>query len=103
MIDACVGCDDYRHHLSMLQWAANQISKIARRIRANYRTAKIELMHEARREAYGRISSLVGRIGPSLKWLDLGDSQAASSIDQLSPCIVVCGALMLVNQPLFPP
>ena len=20
MIDACVGCDDYRHHLSMLQW-----------------------------------------------------------------------------------
>ena len=29
MIDACVGCDDYRHHLSMLQWASNQITKIA--------------------------------------------------------------------------
>ena len=51
-------------------------------------------MHEARREAYGRISSLVGRIGPSLKWL--GDSREIlkrlPSIDQLSPCIVVCGA-----------
>jgi nucleolar GTP-binding protein len=95
MIDACVGCDDYRHHLSMLQWAANQISKIAtQNTRKITRTAKIELMHEARREAYGRISSLVGRIGPSLKWL--GDSREIlkrlPSIDQLSPCIVVCGA-----------
>ena len=95
MIDACVGCDDYRHHLSMLQWAANQISKIAtQHTRKITRTAKIELMHEARREAYGRISSLVGRVGPSLKWL--GDSREIlkrlPSIDQLSPCIVVCGA-----------
>ena len=95
MIDACVGCDDYRHHLSMLQWAANQISKIAtQNTRKITRTAKIELMHEARREAYGRISSLVGRIGPSLRWL--GDSREIlkrlPSIDQLSPCIVVCGA-----------
>ena len=95
MIDACVGCDDYRHHLSMLQWAANQISKIAtQNTRKITRTAKIELMHEARREAYGRISSLVGRIGPSLRWL--GESREIlkrlPSIDQLSPCIVVCGA-----------
>ena len=95
MIDACVGCDDYRHHLSMLQWAANQISKIAtQNTRKITRTAKLELMHEARREAYGRISSLVGRIGPSLRWL--GDSREIlkrlPSIDQLSPCIVVCGA-----------
>ena len=95
MIDACVGCDDYRHHLSMLQWAANQISKIAtQHTRKITRTAKIELMHEARREAYGRISSLVGRIGPSLRWL--GDAREIlkrlPSIDQLSPCIVVCGA-----------
>ena len=95
MIDACVGCDDYRHHLSMLQWASNQISKIAtQNTRKITRTAKIELMHEARREAYGRISSLIGRVGPSLEWL--GQSREIlkklPSIDQLSPCIVVCGA-----------
>ncbi len=29
MIDACVGCDDYRHHLSMLQWGARQVTSIA--------------------------------------------------------------------------
>ena len=67
--------------------------------------AKIELMHEARREAYGRISSLVGRIGPSLKWL--GDSREIlkrlPSIDQLSPALWFVARLMLVNQPLFPP
>ena len=95
MIDACVGCDDYRHHLSMLQWASNQISKIAtQNSKKIVRTAKIELMHEARREAYGRISSIVGRIRPSLVWL--GESREVlkrlPSIDQLSPCIVVCGA-----------
>ena len=95
MIDACVGCDDYRHHLSMLQWASNQITKIAtQNSKKIIRTARIELMHEARREAYGRISSLIGRIGPSLEWL--GESREIlkrlPSIDQLSPCIVVCGA-----------
>ena len=95
MIDACVGCDDYRHHLSMLQWAANQISKIAtQNTKKITRTAKVELMHEARREAYGRISSLVGRVGPSLKWLSDAREilKKLPSIDQLSPCIVVCGA-----------
>ena len=40
MIDACVGCDDYRHHLSMLQWAANQISKIATQNTQNYPDGK---------------------------------------------------------------
>ena len=95
MIDACVGCDDYRHHLSMLQWASNQVSKIAtQNTRKITRTGKIELMHEARREAYGRISSIISRIGPSLDWL--GQSREVlkrlPSIDQLSPCIVVCGA-----------
>ncbi|MBT4919936.1 MAG: hypothetical protein HON10_00915 [Euryarchaeota archaeon] len=95
MIDACVGCDDYRHHLSMLQWAAKQISNIStQNTKKIIRTAKIELMHEARREAYGRISSLVGRIGPSLKWLSESREvlKRLPSIDQLSPCIVVCGA-----------
>ena len=95
MIDACVGCDDYRHHLSMLQWASNQISNIAvQNSKKITRTAKIELMHEARREAYGRISSIIGRIGPSLNWLSESREilKRLPSIDQLSPCIVVCGA-----------
>ena len=28
MIEACVGTDDYRHHLSMLQWGASQCNEL---------------------------------------------------------------------------
>ena len=48
MIEACVGTDDYRHHLSMLQWGASQVQRIAtQNNRKIIRTARIELMHEA--------------------------------------------------------
>ena len=29
MIDACVGCDDYRKNLATLQWASKQVLRIA--------------------------------------------------------------------------
>ena len=31
LIDAAVGCDAYRHHLSTIQWAADQSMEIAQR------------------------------------------------------------------------
>ncbi len=95
MIEACVGTDDYRHHLSMLQWGGTQVLRIAtQNTRKIVRTAQIELMHEARREAYGRIGSILGRVGPSLKWLNEAREtlKALPQIDTLLPCIVVCGA-----------
>ena len=70
MIDACVGCDDYRHHLSMLQWGGKQVLNIAgQNSKKIVRTGRTELMHDARREAYGRICSILRRVGPSLTWL----------------------------------
>lgn len=95
MIDACVGCDDYRHHLSMLQWGGKQVLNIAsQNSKKIVRTGQTELMHDARREAYGRISSIMRRVGPSLKWLSEAREtlKKLPTIDQLSPCIVVCGA-----------
>ena len=95
MIEACVGTDDYRHHLSMLQWGGTQVLRIANQnTRKIVRTAQIELMHEARREAYGRIGSILGRVGPSLKWLNEAREtlKALPQIETLLPCIVVCGA-----------
>ena len=95
MIEACVGTDDYRHHLSMLQWGASQVQRIAtQNTRKIIRTARIELMHEARREAYGRIGSIMGRVGPSLKWLNESREilKALPQIDSSLPVIVVCGA-----------
>jgi len=51
-------------------------------------------MHEARKEAYGRISSIMRQVSESLLWL----SEARETlkklpvIDPVSPCIVICGA-----------
>ncbi|MEJ6530061.1 MAG: NOG1 family protein [Candidatus Poseidoniales archaeon] len=95
MIDACVGCDDYRHHLSMLQWAAKRITAISgQNSKKIVRTARTELMHDARKEAYGRISSVMRQVGKSLLWL----SEARETLKKLPtinselPCVVVCGA-----------
>ena len=95
MIDACVGCDDYRHNLSMLQWGAKRVNSIAaQNSKKIVRTGRTELMHDARKEAYGRISSILRQVSPSLLWL----SEARETLKKLPtistdlPCIVVCGA-----------
>lgn len=95
MVDACVGCDDYRHHLSMLGWGAKQMRKISKQNVAKItRSARFEVMHDARKEAYGRLSSIMRRVGPSLDWLHEGRMilRTLPVIDQLNPTIVVCGA-----------
>jgi len=95
MVDACVGCDDYRHHLSMLGWASKQMRKIAKQNSDKIiRTARFEVMHDARKEAYGRISSIMRRVGPSLDWLHKSRMilRELPVIDQVCPTIVVCGA-----------
>ena len=63
MIDACVGCDEYRKNLATLQWAAGQVQRIAgQNAKKIIRTGRTDLMHEARREAYGRISSVMRQV-----------------------------------------
>ena len=58
------------------------------------RTGRTDLMHEARREAYGRISSIMRQVGPSLIWLSEAREtlKRLPKVDPVSPCIVVCGA-----------
>ena len=95
MVDACVSCDEYRHQLSILGWGAKQIRNISRQnVRKLTRSGRTEVMHEARREAYGRISSIMRRIDKPLQWLN--DSRQTLRklpvIDELHPTIVVCGA-----------
>jgi len=95
MIDACVGCDEYRKNLATLQWAAGQVQRIAgQNAKKIIRTGRTDLMHEARREAYGRISSVMRQVGPSLEWLSEAREtlKRLPKIDPVSPCIVVCGA-----------
>jgi len=95
MVEACVGCDDYRHHLSMLGWGAKQMRRIAKQNAMKIiRTARFEVMHDARKEAYGRLSSIMRRIAPALDWLHQSRLvlRRLPVIDQLCPTIVVCGA-----------
>ena len=95
MIDACVGCDEYRKNLATLQWAAGQVQRIAsQNTKKIIRTGRTELMHDGRREAYGRISSIMRQVGPSLVWLSEAREtlKRLPKVDPVSPCIVVCGA-----------
>jgi len=95
MIDACVGCDDYRQNLAALQWAAGQVQRIAgQNAKKIIRAGRTELMHDARREAYGRISSIMRQIGPALAWLSAAREtlKRLPKVDPVSPCVVVCGA-----------
>ena len=60
LISAAVGLDEYKHNLSMLQWCSKQIRSVAKQnIDKIIKTGSIEFMHKTRREAYGRISSIV--------------------------------------------
>lgn len=95
MVDACVGCDDYRHHLSMLKWGGRQVNQIGKQNAVKIiRSGRIEVMHDARKEAYGRLSSIMRRVGSSLDWLHKARMtlRTLPVIDSLSPTIVVCGA-----------
>ena len=58
------------------------------------RSARFEVMHDARKEAYGRLSSIMRRVGPSLDWLHESRMilRELPVIDQVCPTIVVCGA-----------
>ncbi len=95
MVEAAVGCDDYRQSLGACQWAAEKCLEIsqqnAKKLR---RMVNPTPMHEARREAYGRISSIMGRIEDNLDFLrEARDTlRALPMIDSSEPCFVVAGA-----------
>jgi len=95
MVEAAVGCDDYRQSLGACQWAAQKCVEIsqqnAKKLR---RMVNLPPMHEARREAYGRISSIMGRIDKNLDFLrEARDTlRTLPMIDPTEPCLVVAGA-----------
>lgn len=95
MIDAAVGLDQYRQSLAALQWAGTQVRRIgSHNVSKIQTTGKVEAIHRARREAYGRISSVIERISRDLEFLL--DSRevlrALPHVDEYSPCVVVTGA-----------
>lgn len=95
MVEAAVGCDDYRQSLGACQWAAGKVIEIsAQNAKKLRRMVNLPPMHEARREAYGRIASIMGRIEKNLDFLrEARDTlRSLPMIDAADPCIVVAGA-----------
>ncbi len=95
LVDAAVGCDEYRRNLAALQWAAEQSHRIAGEAqRKILRLRDIDGFHKARRHAYGRLSSIIDQISPQVLWL--GGARNAlrklPAIDPMEPCIVVAGS-----------
>ena len=95
LIDAAVGNDKYRKSLGTIQWAAEQVRKIAGETqRKILRLRNIEGFHQARRHAYGRFSSILDQVSPQILWL--GEARdilrLLPSLDPSEPCIVVAGA-----------
>ena len=95
LIDAAVGNDEYRKSLGAIQWAAEQVRKIAGETqRKILRLRNIEGFHQARRHAYGRFSSILDQVSPQIMWL--GEARDIlrhlPSLDPSEPCIVVAGS-----------
>ncbi len=95
MVEAAVGCDDYRQSLGACQWAAGKCQEIAtQNAKKLRRMVNLPPMHETRREAYGRISSIMGRIESNIDFLaDARDIlRTLPMIDASEPCVVVAGS-----------
>ena len=95
LIDAAVGNDEYRKSLGTIQWAAEQVRKIAGETqRKILRLRNIEGFHQARRHAYGRFSSILDQVSPQILWLGEARNvlRKLPSLDSDEPCIVVAGA-----------
>ena len=95
LVDAAVGCDDYRKNLAALQWAAEKAQRISGEAQSKIlRLRDIDGFHKARRHAYGRLSSIIGQISPQILWLGEARNilRKLPSIDPLEPCIVVAGS-----------
>ena len=70
LIDAAVGNDEYRKTLGTIQWAAEQVRKIAGETqRKILRLRRIEGFHDDRRHDYVRFSSVIYQILPQILWL----------------------------------
>ena len=95
LVDAAVGCDDYKRNLAALQWAAEKSQRISGEAQSKIlRLRDIDGFHQARRHAYGRLSSIIDQISSQILWL--GDARdvlrTLPSIDPTEPCIVVAGS-----------
>ncbi len=93
LVDVLLDLGQLKKHLGALDWAADKVREITRLYRGRIGRAAGGSISELRREAYGRLSSVVKQIAPDLE--ALVDARKAlrrvPEVDPSIPTIVVAG------------
>jgi nucleolar GTP-binding protein len=92
-IDVVVGVDQLKKSLGALNWAVGIISKLENQYVFKVRRTKPETASNVRREAYGRISSVVNRIKDELDFLDFAKAKLRNmpTVDFDAVTVVIAG------------
>lgn len=92
-IDITVGVDDFKKALGALNWAFGIITQLEKDYGARIRRAPSEKAAGLRKQAYGRISSVVYKIEKDLDFLDFAKAQLRNfpTVDFDATSIVIAG------------
>ncbi len=92
-IDIVVGVDDYKHSLGAVYWALGVLKQIQSQYTTRIQRTDSNTAKEVRREAYGRIVSVVKRINEELDFLDFAKRELKNmpNIDFNAVRVVIAG------------
>lgn len=92
-IDITVGVDDFKQSLGALNWAYGIITQLEKEYGAKIRRAPSEKATGLRKQAYGRISSVVYKIEKDLDFLDFAKQNLRNmpTVDFEATSIVIAG------------
>jgi len=92
-IDITVGVDDFKQALGALNWAYGIITQLEKDYSARIRKSSSEKASQLRKQAYGRISSVVNKIEKDLDFLDFAKANLRNmpTIDFEATSIVIAG------------
>jgi nucleolar GTP-binding protein len=95
MVGLAIDLDEVKRSLGAIQWASETISDVCRKATDQInRTSSVEFIERKRREAYGRISSIVNQVAGDLE--RLGNARDVirwlPAVDPHLPTVVVAGA-----------
>ncbi len=92
-IDIVVGVDDYKHSLGAVYWALGVLKQIQSQYTTRIQRTDSNTAKDVRREAYGRIVSVVKRINEELDFLDFAKRELKNmpNIDFNAVRVVIAG------------
>jgi nucleolar GTP-binding protein len=92
-IDVVVGVDEFKRCLGALRWANDLLEKLQGQYTSKIRRSPPEKASRLRSEAFGRISSVINRIGDELEFLNYAKQQLRNmpTVDAEATTVVIAG------------